>query len=83
MQRVDFAVDDHDAELAKVSVAVARIELIDQAHFVAGKLRGRRAQFLQIVHANEIAAGMEAGRPHQERKRKPVAGDGRGCFGAS
>jgi hypothetical protein len=68
VQRIDFAVDDHNAELAIEPVGVARVELINQTKFVARDIVGRRNQFLQVFDALEMAAGVEAGRSHQERK---------------
>ena len=68
MQRIDFAVDDHDAELAIEAIGIARIELIDQANIVAGKLRHSGDQLGEIFDANKMPAGVKARRPHQKWK---------------
>jgi hypothetical protein len=67
MNRVDVAVDSHDATFAVKPIAVARVERLDEAYAIAGKGRRRVRQLRQIFDADKIAAGMEGLTPGAER----------------
>jgi hypothetical protein len=75
MQRIELSVDDHDADLAKHPLAVARIELLDQPYVIAGQSVGRRSDVFGTFDASEIAAGMETRYAQQKRKGKTIGGD--------
>ena len=75
VQRIELAVDDHDADLAKHPLAVARIELLDQPHVIAGQFAGTPRRVLRAFDADEIAAGMETRHAQQKRKGKTMSGD--------
>ncbi len=78
MQRIQLPIDDHDAKFAKHPVAVARVELLDQPHVVAGEFCRRRGKLGRRFGADEMMAGVKARRAHQERKGKAAGGDGFG-----
>ncbi len=77
MNGIDFAVDDHNATLAMEAVTIARVECLDEAHIVAGERQRRCSKLWQIFNTHKITPGVEAGRPHQERKIKIIAGNDR------
>ena len=70
MQRIYFAIDDHDAEFPKPPVTVARVELFDQPHVIARHLRRGRRESGEILDATEIPAGVKPRRANKKRERK-------------
>ena len=63
--------------LRKKPIGISRVKLLDEAHFVAWKLRSGARQVLQVFDTDEKNTGVEAGRPHQKRKTKSGSGNGR------
>ena len=64
MQRIEAAVDEHDAKLAKHPLAVSRVKLFDQPHIVARKLRNCGRQGVRRCDTNEMMPGVKARRTH-------------------
>lgn len=61
---IQLPIDGHDAKLAKHSVAVSRVEVLDEPHIVAGEFRHRGGKLLWRFDANKMTPGVKPRSAH-------------------
>ena len=65
MERIERAIDDHDAIFARHAVGAARVEIIDRQQFIARQLIDGGGEVFAPFDPDKMPAGVEARRTQQ------------------